>query len=130
MSEIQNDIEEQPKYIEEQPKQKRPKGRPRETEEMKAERRALTRNPDIPPVGRPKWNPDSIHYDVEKARDYHREYYHLKLKGDITCPHCHTVVQSKIALNKHNKISKTCELARLKNQIKTIGEDILRTINN
>ena len=73
MSEIQNDIEEQPKYIEEQPKLKRPKGRPRETEEMKAERRALTRNPDIPPVGRPKWNPDSIHYDVEKARDYHRD---------------------------------------------------------
>ena len=129
MSEIQNYIEEQPKDIEEQPKQKRPRGRPRETEAMKAERRVLTRNPDIRPVGRPKWTPHSIHNDVEKARDYHREYYHLKLKGDITCPHCNTIVQSKIALNKHNKISKTCELARLRTQMKTIGGDIIRTIN-
>ena len=31
MSDMQNDIEETPKYIEEQPMQKIPKGRPRET---------------------------------------------------------------------------------------------------
>ena len=93
MSEIQNDIEEQPKYIEEQPTQKIPKGRPKETEEIKAERRLRTRNPDIQPFGRPKWNPNSIHNNVETARDYHREYYHSKLKGDFTCPHCNIIVQ-------------------------------------
>ena len=130
MSEIQNDIEEKPNDIEEPPKPKRAIGRPRETEEMKAERRLRTRNPNIQPVGRPKWNPTSIHNSVETARDYHREYYHLKLKGDFTCPHCNIIVQYKIAENKHNKVSKTCELARLRNQIKNIGEDVLRTINN
>ena len=85
MSEIQNDIEEKPNDIdppegvppsggEEPPKPKRAIGRPRETEEMKVERRLRTRNPDIQPVGRPKWNPNSIHNSVETARDYHREY--------------------------------------------------------
>ena len=98
MSEIQNDIEEKPNDIEDPPKPKRAIGRPRETEEMKAERRSRTKNPDIQPVGRPKWNPNSIHNSVETARDYHREYYHLKLKGDFTCPHCNIIVQSKICL--------------------------------
>ena len=81
MSEIQNDIEEQPNDIDppeggEPPKPKRAVGRPKDTEEMKVLRRSLTRNPDIPPIGRPKWNPNSIHNSVETARDYHREYYH------------------------------------------------------
>ena len=65
-------------------------------EEVKQQRRG----------GRPKMyeTPEEL---KEHNKEYHKTYYHEKLKGDIACQYCGTLSSSPYNLKRHVRTSKT-----------------------
>ena len=56
-----------------------------------------------------KPNPDAL----TKAIDYYRNYYHIKLKKDIECPHCKKTFCSINSLRSHQVSDKNCIFKRV-----------------
>ena len=50
----------------------------------------------------------------EHNKEYHKTYYHEKLKGDIACQYCGTLSSSPYNLKRHVRTSKTCQRIRIK----------------
>ena len=51
------------------------------------------------------------------ARTYNQNYYHEKIKKQLTCEHCGATLSRQLALNRHQERSVKCQLTRAKKQV-------------
>ena len=69
---------------------------------------------EVKKMGRPI-KPDSVHHDVEKLKEYKRQYYHQQQKGEFICPSCQKMMLSKSSLTRHIKMNRReCEFVKMK----------------
>ena len=80
---------------------------------------------EVKKIGRPI-KPDSVHHDVEKLKEYKRQYYNQKQRGEFYCPDCQKKMFSKSSVTKHLKMNRReCEIAKMKIQLQLLGQNIL-----
>ena len=80
---------------------------------------------EVKKKGRPI-KPDSVHHDVERLKEYKRQYYHQKQRGEFYCPDCQKKMFSKSSVTKHLKMNRhECELAKIKTQLQLLSRGIL-----
>ena len=87
---------------------KKPRGRPRLTEEEKLERHDA---------------------HVQAIKDYKRNYYHQKLKCEHECGMCGKILNNRVSFNKHQRESKKCEAEQLRRMIKSLNDQVSFLIN-
>ena len=80
---------------------------------------------EVKKMGRPI-KPDSVHHDVEKLKEYKRQYYHQQQKGEFICPSCQKMMLSTSSLTRHIKMNRReCEFVKMKNQLQLLGQTIV-----
>ena len=80
--------------------------------------------------GRPKgYTPGPLNDDPVRNRAYRREYYHNKLKCELSCPVSNTTFGCKSSLTRHNIKSKRCQMIKIENGIiELLGTDVLNVV--